>query len=177
MRSLPNCGVQVTQNTVDKYLDDILLETVYTVAHEDTLQEMGLSPAQLTVEGEAAAEGEGAARRASAGESQPEKEVRNRKERSAVKQKMKATQRKYLSAAHDQIWGMLDQFKQRGEVRDVKSNNVVTNINPSHIQIVSENVKEIDSTIRGSVNTILDNDQVEVDLKNAVSGLDINWSV
>ena len=90
---------------------------------------------------------------------------------------MKATQRKYLSAAHDQIWGMLDQFKQRGEVRDVKSNNVVTNINPSHIQIVSENVKEIDSTIRGSVNTILDNDQVEVDLKNAVSGLDINWSV
>ena len=56
MRSLPNCGVQVTQNTVDKYLDDILLETVYTVAHEDTLQEMGLSPAQLTVEGEAAAE-------------------------------------------------------------------------------------------------------------------------
>ena len=65
MRSLPNCGVQVTQNTVDKYLDDILLETVYTVAHEDTLQEMGLSPAQLTVEGEVAAEGEGAARRAS----------------------------------------------------------------------------------------------------------------
>ena len=38
------------------------------------------------------------------------------KERAAVKQRMKATQKKYLSAAHDQIWGMLDQFKQRGEV-------------------------------------------------------------
>ena len=169
--------MKVTQNTVDKYLDDILLETVYTVAHEDTLHEMGLRPAEVTVEVEPPAEGEATVRRASASESQPEKEVRNRKERSAVKQKMKATQRKYLSAAHDQIWGMLDQFKQRGEVRDVKSNNVVTNINPSHIQIVSENVKEIDSTIRGSVSTILDNDQVEVDLKNAVSGLDINWSV
>ena len=96
---------------MDKYLDDILLETVYTVAHEDTLTEMGLNPAEVTVEVE-----EGTARRASASESQPEKDVRNRAERSAVKQKMKATQRKYLSAAHDQIWGMLDQFKQRGEV-------------------------------------------------------------
>ena len=93
-----------------------------------------------------------------------------------MKQKMKATQRKYLSAAHDQIWGMLDQFKQRGEVCHVKNLNN-NNINISDIQIVSENVKEIETTIRGSVNTILDNDQVEVDLKNAVSDLDINWSV
>ena len=109
--------MQVTQNTVDKYLDDILLETVYSVAHEDTLQEMGLSPAAVTVQVEAGPEDEGGTgRRASAGEPQPEKDVRNRAERNAVKQKMKATQRKYLSAAHDQIWGMLDQFKQRGEV-------------------------------------------------------------
>ena len=168
--------MKVTQNTVDKYLDDILLETVYTVAHEDTLHEMGLRPAEVTVEVEPPAEGEATVRRASASESQPEKEVRNRKERSAVKQKMKATQRKYLSAAHDQIWGMLDQFKQRGEVCHVKKLNT-NNINISDIQIVSENVKEIETTIRGSVNTILDNDQVEVDLKNAVSDLDINWSV
>ena len=109
--------MQVTQNTVDKYLDDILLETVYSVAHEDTLQEMGLSPAAVTVQVEAGPEDEGGTgRRASAGEPGPEKDVRNRAERNAVKQKMKATQRKYLSAAHDQIWGMLDQFKQRGEV-------------------------------------------------------------
>ena len=108
--------MQVTQNTVDKYLDDILLETVYTVAHEDTLHEMGLSPAEVGVEAEAGGEDEGTGRRASASETGPEKDVRNRAERSAVKQKMKATQRKYLSAAHDQIWGMLDQFKQRGEV-------------------------------------------------------------
>ena len=52
----------------------------------------------------------------------------------------------------------------------------ISNLSPD-IKIVSENVKEIESSIRGSVNTILDNDQVEVDLKNAVSGLDINWSV
>ena len=45
------------------------------------------------------------------------------------------------------------------------------------MQIVSGNVKEIESSIRGSVTTILDTDQVEVDLKNAVSDLDINWSV
>ena len=57
------------------------------------------------------------------------------------------------------------------------SDNLGNNILLSHNQIVSENVKEIESSIRGSVNTILDNDQVEVDLKNAVSGLDINWSV
>ena len=168
-----NCGVKVTQNTVDKYLDDILLETVYTVAHEDTLHEMGISPAEVGVEAEAGAEDEGTGRRASASETQPEKDVRNRKERSAVRQKMKATQRKYLSAAHDQIWGMLDQFKQRGEVWLLFN---ISNLSYD-IQIVSENVKEIESSIRGSVNTILDNDQVEVDLKNAVSGLDINWSV
>ena len=125
------------------------------------------------MEAEAGGEDEGTGRRASASETQPEKDVRNRKERSAVRQKMKATQRKYLSAAHDQIWGMLDQFKQRGEVWLLFN---ISNLSYD-IQIVSENVKEIESSIRGSVNTILDNDQVEVDLKNAVSGLDINWSV
>ena len=38
---------QVTQSTVDKYLDDILMNTVYTVAHEDTLMEMGVDPDTL----------------------------------------------------------------------------------------------------------------------------------
>ena len=38
------------------------------------------------------------------------------KEVTAIKQKMKATQKKYLSAAHDQIWGMIHQFKVKGEV-------------------------------------------------------------
>ena len=105
--------VKVTQSTVDRYLDTILLETVYTAAHEDTLQELGAEPGA----------GQLQARRASTGESGVEREARagagagaGGKERAAVKQRMKATQKKYLSAAHDQIWGMLDQFKQRGEV-------------------------------------------------------------
>ena len=97
--------VKVTQSTVDRYLDTILLETVYTAAHEDTLQELGAGPGA----------GQLQARRASTGEGGAEREARG-KERAAVKQRMKATQKKYLSAAHDQIWGMLDQFKQRGEV-------------------------------------------------------------
>lgn len=105
----------MTQNTVDKYLDDILLETVHTVAHEDTLHQMGLpvlSKAEVKAEDD-----EGATRRASASETQSEvHDVSNSEERNAVRQRMKATQRKYLSAAHDQIWGMLEQFKQRGEV-------------------------------------------------------------
>ena len=80
----------MTQNTVDKYLDDILLETVYTVAHEETLQEMGLSPREVRKEEEE----EGAVRRASASESQDSgREAGNWQERSLVKQKMKATQR------------------------------------------------------------------------------------
>ena len=103
--------VKVTQSTVDRYLDTILLETVYTAAHEDTLQELGAGPGA----------GQLQARRASTGEGGAEREARagagaGGKERAAVKQRMKATQKKYLSAAHDQIWGMLDQFKQRGEV-------------------------------------------------------------
>ena len=103
--------VKVTQSTVDRYLDTILLETVYTAAHEDTLQELGAEPGA----------GQLQARRASTGEGGAEREARagagaGGKERAAVKQRMKATQKKYLSAAHDQIWGMLDQFKQRGEV-------------------------------------------------------------
>ena len=99
--------VKVTQSTVDRYLDTILLETVYTAAHEDTLQELGAEPGA----------GQLQARRASTGEGGAEREARaGCKERAAVKQRMKATQKKYLSAAHDQIWGMLDQFKQRGEV-------------------------------------------------------------
>ena len=112
-----NC-FQVTQSTVDKYLDDILLNTVYTVAHEDTLMEMGLDPDSVQEPGEKevrrGAQEAGERRRASTGAQGAE--VRGGKERSAVKQRMKATQRKYLSAAHDQIWGMLDTFKQRGEV-------------------------------------------------------------
>ena len=44
-------------------------------------------------------------------------------------------------------------------------------------QIVPENVKEIENSIRGSVSDIVDKDQVEVDLKKSVSSLDINWSV
>ena len=43
--------------------------------------------------------------------------------------------------------------------------------------MVPDNVKEIEKSIRGSVNDILDKDKVEVDLKNSVSNLDINWSV
>ena len=116
--------MQVTQSTVDKYLDDILLNTVYTVAHEDTLKEMGVDPdtIQETEAGEKekrrGSQETGEKRRASTG-AQGERqgaEGRAGKERSAVKQRMKATQKKYLSAAHDQIWGMLDTFKQRGEV-------------------------------------------------------------
>ena len=118
---------QVTQSTVDKYLDDILLNTVYTVAHEDTLKEMGVDPdtVQETETGEKekkrGSQETGERRRASTG-AQGERqgaEGRAGKERSAVKQRMKATQKKYLSAAHDQIWGMLDTFKQRGEVSDI----------------------------------------------------------
>ena len=111
----------MTQSTVDKYLDDILLNTVYTVAHEDTLMEMGLDPdtVQETEAGEKekrrGSQETGEKRRASTGAQGAE--GRGGKERSAVKQRMKATQKKYLSAAHDQIWGMLDTFKQRGEVR------------------------------------------------------------
>ena len=100
----------MTQSTVDKYLDDILLNTVYTVAHEDTLMEMGVDPDTVQETGEK--------RRASTGAQGDRQGAQGRggKERSAVKQRMKATQKKYLSAAHDQIWGMLDTFKQRGEV-------------------------------------------------------------
>ena len=99
--------VKVTQSTVDRYLDTILLETVYTAAHEDTLQELGAEPGAGQLQARRASTGEGGAG-AGAGAGV--------KERAAVKQRMKATQKKYLSAAHDQIWGMLDQFKQRGEV-------------------------------------------------------------
>ena len=167
--------VKVTQSTVDRYLDTILLETVYTAAHEDTLQELGAEPGA----------GQLQARRASTGEGGAEREARagagagaGGKERAAVKQRMKATQKKYLSAAHDQIWGMLDQFKQRGEV--IITPSFQLNIKQFCVlfpQIVPENVKEIEKSIRGSVSDIVDKDQVEVELKKSVSSLDINWSV
>ena len=111
----------MTQSTVDKYLDDILLNTVYTVAHEDTLKDMGVDPdtIQETEAGEKekrrGSQEAGEKRRASTGTPGVEGRTGG-KERTAVKQRMKATQKKYLSAAHDQIWGMLDTFKQRGEV-------------------------------------------------------------
>ena len=162
--------VQVTQSTVDKYLDDILLTTVYTVAHEDTLMEMGIHPDTLDTGPAQPQEG---GRRASAASTSTGGE-KSSKEKTAVKQRMKATQKKYLSAAHDQIWGMLDQFKKKGEVSSKGFHYIVHNI---LIQMTPDNVKEIEKTIRGSVNDILDKDKVEVDLKNSVSNLDINWSV
>ena len=91
---------------MDKYCDDILLHTIYSSAHEESLAELGLSPDQVKVE----------RRVESAGSAHPPARETNLKEKTAVKQKMRATQRKYLSAAHDQIWGMLDTFKQKGEV-------------------------------------------------------------
>ena len=39
--------VKVTQSTVDKYLDDILLKTIYKNAHEDTLEELGIDPDEV----------------------------------------------------------------------------------------------------------------------------------
>ena len=39
--------VKVTQSTVDKYLDDILLQTIYKNAHEDTLEELGIRPTDV----------------------------------------------------------------------------------------------------------------------------------
>ena len=89
----------MTQSTVDKYLDDILLNTVYTVAHEDTLKEMGVDPdtVQETDTGEKekkkGSQETGEKRRASTG-AQGERqgaEGKVGKERSAVKQRMKAT--------------------------------------------------------------------------------------
>ena len=52
-----------------------------------------------------------------------ETDSKTAKEKQAVKTKMKMTQKKYLSAAHDQIWGMIGQFRDKGEVRDC---NVLT---------------------------------------------------
>lgn len=112
-----NIPLQVTQSTVDKYVDDILLQTIYSSAHEDTLAEMGLDPEQVQEDSKEA-------RRASTGECSTAgeggvKEPRS-KEAKMVRQRMKATQKKYLAAAHDQIWGMLDQFKHKaGEVRSM----------------------------------------------------------
>ena len=100
------------------------MNTVYTVAHEDTLMEMGVDPDTLqepeTRENRRGSQETGEKRRASTGAQSDREgaEVRGAKERSAVKSRMKATQRKYLSAAHDQIWGMLDTFKQKGEVSE-----------------------------------------------------------
>ena len=99
---------QVTQSTVDKYVDDILLQTIYSSAHEDTLLELGVDPEQVSAEEET-----GAGRRQSTGDTGAE--VRSKESR-MVRQRMRTTQKKYLSAAHDHIWGMLDQFKQAGEV-------------------------------------------------------------
>ena len=45
------------------------------------------------------------------------------------------------------------------------------------IQIVSENVSDLESKMRGSVRRLLDSDQLEVELKKSVSNLNINWSV
>ena len=109
---------QVTQSTVDKYVDDILLQTIYSSAHEDTLAEMGLDPDKVQETKETKE-----VRRASTGEcSTGEGGVKGSRSKEArmVRQRMKATQKKYLAAAHDQIWGMLDQFKHKGEVRSLK---------------------------------------------------------
>ena len=77
---------------------------------------MGVDPEKISMDtGQRSGAPDEGGRRASAGGATGEKEPRS-KERTAVKQRMKATQKKYLSAAHDQIWGMLDQFKQKGEV-------------------------------------------------------------
>ena len=38
---------QVTQSCVDQYLDSILLQTIYTSAHQESLASMGLPAPQV----------------------------------------------------------------------------------------------------------------------------------
>merc|ERR1719323_1702854 len=78
--------VKVTQSTVDKYVDDILLQTIYSSAHEDTLLELGVDPEQVSAEEET-----GAGRRQSTGDTGAE--VRSKESR-MVRQRMRTTQKK-----------------------------------------------------------------------------------
>merc|ERR1712037_986890 len=99
---------KVTQSCVDQYLDSILLQTIYTSAHQESLASMGLPAAQV----EASLQVAPVDRRGSTGGlKEPPTPREGLKETGAVKARLRATQRKYLAAAHDQIWGMIDQFK------------------------------------------------------------------
>merc|ERR1712083_956464 len=107
-------------------------------AHQESLASMGLPAPQV----EASLHVAPVDRRGSTGGlKEPPTPREGLKETGAVKARLRATQRKYLAAAHDQIWGMIDQFKVKGEV-------------------VPENRAEIETTIRKSLDTVVASDSV-----------------
>ena len=102
---------KVTQSAVDRYVDGILLNTIYKKAGQEADKDMEEKLKKVKL------------RRSSTSDldrqSPPfEKEFEKETGQSAkIKKRIKEFQKKHLLAAHEALWGVLGEMKARGEVR------------------------------------------------------------
>ena len=102
---------KVTQTAVDRYVDGILLNTIYKKAGQEAGKELD----------EKIAADNSALRRASDTDmikDAPSPDIEGGSKMSLeIRKRIKEFQKKHLLAAHDALWGVLGDMKARGEVR------------------------------------------------------------
>ena len=104
---------KVTQTAVDRYVDGILLNTIYKKAGQEADKELDDKMAN-----EIRRSSDSDLKSAGGGKSSPEIDISGSSKMSLeIRKRIKEFQKKHLLAAHDALWGVLGDMKARGEVR------------------------------------------------------------
>ena len=116
---------KVTQTAVDRYVDGILLNTIYKKAGQEADKELDDKMAnEIRRSSDSDLKG--------GGKSSPEIDISGSSKMSLeIRKRIKEFQKKHLLAAHDALWGVLGDMKARGEVRflfELTKNTVILTI-------------------------------------------------
>ena len=100
---------KVTQSAVDRYVDGILLNTIYKKAGQEAEQDLEEKLKQV----------KGKLRRCSTSDLEQQFSTENPEAKGQslkIKRRIKEFQKKHLLAAHEALWGVLGEMKAKGEV-------------------------------------------------------------
>lgn len=96
---------KVTQSAVDRYVDGILLNTIYKKAGQEAGKDLQEKLEKVNL------------RRASTSDLEQGPVEPEKAQSLKIKRRIKEFQKKHLLAAHEALWGVLGEMKSKGEVR------------------------------------------------------------
>lgn len=99
---------KVTQSAVDRYVDGILLNTIYKKAGQEAGRDLEEKMEKNKL------------RRSSTSDLEQPLEAEKGHQSLRIKKRLKELQKKHLLAAHEALWGVLGEMKARGEVEDFR---------------------------------------------------------